>query len=178
MLISWRGSRQHPQFRPNLVNTFLFNLKRGHMIDRLTNTMKVMLYFLDMVFFLSTLLVSHLSVYGINIQIKCWATQHSLHLKKKALQNIYYKFMYIASKLASPSSLRIRLLNSLPSRHRKSSPGWRMPHLLAIARAVLMLSPVTIRTVIPARWHFLMASGTWGSKSTHNFKHAYCTLVN
>lgn len=23
------------------------------------------------------------------------------------------------------------------------------------------MSPVTMRTVIPARWHFLMASGTW-----------------
>lgn len=27
-----------------------------------------------------------------------------------------------------------------------------------------MLSPVTIRTVIPARWHFLMASGTCREK--------------
>lgn len=36
-----------------------------------------------------------------------------------------------------------------------------MPHLVAMARAVLMLSPVTIRTVMPARWHFLMASGTF-----------------
>lgn len=39
-----------------------------------------------------------------------------------------------------------------------------MPHLEAMARAVLMLSPVTIRTVIPARWHFLMASGTCWEK--------------
>lgn len=35
-----------------------------------------------------------------------------------------------------------------------------MPHLLAMARAVLMLSPVTIRTVMPARWHLAIASGT------------------
>lgn len=35
-----------------------------------------------------------------------------------------------------------------------------MPHLVAMARAVLMLSPVTIRTVIPARWHLAIASGT------------------
>lgn len=61
----------------------------------------------------------------------------------------------------SPFSFRILLLNSFPSRHRKSSPGWMMPHLAAIARAVLMLSPVTIRTVMPARWHLRMASGTW-----------------
>lgn len=62
--------------------------------------------------------------------------------------------------LTSPFSLRIRRLNSLPSRQMKSSPGCRMPHLVAMALAVLMLSPVTIRTVMPARWHFLMASGT------------------
>lgn len=60
----------------------------------------------------------------------------------------------------SPFSLRILRLNSLPSMQRKSSPGWMMPHLMAMARAVLMLSPVTMRTVMPARWHFWMASGT------------------
>ena len=32
--------------------------------------------------------------------------------------------------------------------------------IFAIAFAVTMLSPVTILTVIPAPWHFLMASGT------------------
>lgn len=77
----------------------------------------------------------------------------------------------VSSALTSPFSLRINVLNSLPSRHRKSSPGSRMPHLVAIARAVLMLSPVTMRTVIPARWHLVMASGTWrrerdGSRDT------------
>lgn len=50
--------------------------------------------------------------------------------------------------------------------HKKSSPVWRMPHLVAIARAVLMLSPVTMRTVMPARWHFLIASGTCGDYTT------------
>lgn len=55
----------------------------------------------------------------------------------------------------------MRRLNSFPSRHRKSSPGWMMPHLAAMARAVLMLSPVTMRTVMPARWHLRIASGTW-----------------
>lgn len=55
------------------------------------------------------------------------------------------------SILTSPFSLRILLLKSLPSKHRKSSPGFRIPHFNAIARAVLMLSPVTIRTVMPAR---------------------------
>ena len=35
-----------------------------------------------------------------------------------------------------------------------------MPHLVAMERAVLTLSPVTIRTVIPALWHFRIASGT------------------
>ncbi len=61
----------------------------------------------------------------------------------------------------SPFSLRILLLNSLPSMQRKSSPGWMIPHLMAMALAVFMLSPVTMRTVIPARWHFWIASGTW-----------------
>lgn len=76
--------------------------------------------------------------------------------------------------LTSPFSLRIRLLKSLPSKHRKSSPGFRIPHFNAIARAVLMLSPVTIRTVMPARWHFFIASGTCqqeknptGSETSH-----------
>ena len=36
----------------------------------------------------------------------------------------------------------------------------RIPHFLAIDRAVLILSPVTIRTVIPAFLHFRIASGT------------------
>lgn len=64
-------------------------------------------------------------------------------------------------RLTSPWSFLICWLNSLPSMHRKSSPGSRMPHLVAMARAVLMLSPVTMRTVMPARWHLEMASGTW-----------------
>ena len=34
------------------------------------------------------------------------------------------------------------------------------PIYLAIALAVIILSPVTIRTVIPARWHLLIAEGT------------------
>lgn len=63
--------------------------------------------------------------------------------------------------LTSPFSLRMSRLNSFPSRHRKSSPGSKIPHLVAMARAVLILSPVTIRTVIPARWHFRIASGTY-----------------
>lgn len=36
-----------------------------------------------------------------------------------------------------------------------------MPHLVAMARAVLILSPVTMRTVMPALWHLEMASGTY-----------------
>lgn len=67
--------------------------------------------------------------------------------------------------LTSPFSFRILLLKSLPSRHRKSSPGCKIPHLVAIARAVLILSPVTIRTVIPALWHFFIASGTWFTRT-------------
>mmetsp|Transcript_48750 Transcript_48750/g.115784 ORF Transcript_48750/g.115784 Transcript_48750/m.115784 type:complete len:271 (+) Transcript_48750:928-1740(+) len=40
-----------------------------------------------------------------------------------------------------------------------SSPSM-MPHFFAIAAAVFMLSPVTMRTTMPAARHFLMASGT------------------
>lgn len=72
--------------------------------------------------------------------------------------------------LTSPFSFLIRRLKSLPSRQMKSSPGWMMPHLAAMALAVLMLSPVTMRTVMPARWHFRMASGTWGAPG----KSAWC----
>lgn len=56
----------------------------------------------------------------------------------------------------------MRRLNSFPSRQSQSSPAGRMPHLAAMARAVFRLSPVTIRTVMPARWHLRMASGTCG----------------
>jgi len=52
-------------------------------------------------------------------------------------------------------------LNSLPSRITQSSPCRSIPHLTAMLRAVLMLSPVTMRTVIPERWHLRMASGTY-----------------
>jgi len=45
----------------------------------------------------------------------------------------------------------ICLLKSGPSITIKSSPGRRIPHLVAIDLAVFTLSPVTIRTVIPAR---------------------------
>ena len=47
--------------------------------------------------------------------------------------------------------LRIIRLNSGPSRTRSLLPGRRMPHLTATDRAVLTLSPVTMRTVMPAR---------------------------
>jgi hypothetical protein len=36
----------------------------------------------------------------------------------------------------------------------------RMPHSRAMCLAVWMLSPVTMRTVMPARWHVATASGT------------------
>ena len=67
---------------------------------------------------------------------------------------------------AHTSSLesRMRWLNSRPSMTRKSSPGLMMPHLVAMDRAVLMLSPVTIRTVMPDAWQLLMAIGTWTHK--------------
>ena len=51
-----------------------------------------------------------------------------------------------------PSSSFTLLLNSSPSRTRKSElPGSRMPHFTAIALAVATLSPVTILTDIPEK---------------------------
>ena len=60
-----------------------------------------------------------------------------------------------------PEESRMSLLNSLPSSTRNSLLGCRMPHLKAMDLAVFTLSPVTMRTTIPARWHFKIASGTW-----------------
>ena len=40
--------------------------------------------------------------------------------------------------------------------------GGMMPHLEAMERAVSMLSPVTIGTVMPARWQLRIARGTSG----------------
>lgn len=51
----------------------------------------------------------------------------------------------------SPFASLIRRLNSFPSSISPSSPGFKIPHLVAIDLAVLILSPVTMRTVIPAR---------------------------
>lgn len=66
--------------------------------------------------------------------------------------------------LTLPLLSRILLLNSLPSRTRKPSSGFRIPHLVAIDLAVFTLSPVTIRTVIPACWHCNMDGGTFDEK--------------
>lgn len=68
---------------------------------------------------------------------------------------------------------RMRLLKSCPSRTRKSLSGEIMPHLVAMDRAVFILSPVTIRTVMPACWHRLIASGTCNKQIKTNFCWAY-----
>ena len=48
----------------------------------------------------------------------------------------------------------------LPSMTKKSWSGVMMPALRAMARAVIMLSPVTMRTMTPASWHVLTAAAT------------------
>jgi hypothetical protein len=53
------------------------------------------------------------------------------------------------------------LMNSAPSITKLSSPYFMMPTSLAIALAVIILSPVTILTFIPALWHLMMAPGTY-----------------
>eukprot|EP01136_Pigoraptor_vietnamica_P010644 Opistho-1_new@48534 len=60
-----------------------------------------------------------------------------------------------------PSLSRTLARNSGPSMT-SSFPSLRMPHLRAIDRAVVTLSPVTMRTTIPACWHSWMARGTSG----------------
>ena len=76
--------------------------------------------------------------------------------------------IYLSLILTFPEEFLIRLLNSLPSMTRKSSSGFRIPHLKAMDRAVFTLSPVTIRTTIPARWHRWIASGTWKYTQTND----------
>ena len=53
-------------------------------------------------------------------------------------------------------------MNSVPSITRFPSLGSMMPIYSAMALAVSKLSPVTIRIVMPAILHFLMASWTSG----------------
>lgn len=54
----------------------------------------------------------------------------------------------------------IFLMKSVPSMTTLPSPGWIMPISSAMALAVMRLSPVTMRMVMPAILHFCMASGT------------------
>ena len=56
------------------------------------------------------------------------------------------------------TSLGVMARNVGPSM--ASPPSVRIPHCLAMARAVLIISPVTMRTVTPARWAVATASFT------------------
>jgi hypothetical protein len=79
-----------------------------------------------------------------------WQTRHET-VDDKILGYNSLRVLLQFQALTSPSGcLRMRLLNSWPSRTRKSLLGEMMPHLVAMDRAVFMLSPVTIRTVMPA----------------------------
>jgi len=91
---------------------------------------------------------------------------HGNEILARRRDPVAYRLVDVVSRAESKTltgpfgeSLTARL-KSLPSKMRDSSPGRTMPHLPAIDRAVLMLSPVTMRTVIPARLHFTIASGT------------------
>jgi hypothetical protein len=53
------------------------------------------------------------------------------------------------------------LLKSGPYIAKNYFPSSIIPISLAMALAVIILSPVTILTVIPALWHLIMASGTY-----------------
>ena len=54
----------------------------------------------------------------------------------------------------------ISLMNSVPYIIKLWSPSLIIPTSLAMAFAVMILSPVTILTFITALWHLAMASGT------------------
>mmetsp|Transcript_53712 Transcript_53712/g.112097 ORF Transcript_53712/g.112097 Transcript_53712/m.112097 type:complete len:420 (+) Transcript_53712:1054-2313(+) len=64
-------------------------------------------------------------------------------------------------RISSPSVTRSRNTSPVMT-HSGPSPSPRIPHLRAIAWAVLGLSPVTIRTTMPAAVQTRMASGTSG----------------
>lgn len=146
VLIRGRGASQHSQLWPDLVNPLLLNLERG-VVRRWGQREKSS----PMQSLGSSGAHQLASVQACSAQ----ASRPPLELGPR--QSLGGSHMRART---SPFSLRILRLNSLPSKHRKSSPGWIMPHLMAMARAVLILSPVTMRTVIPARWHLRMASGT------------------
>lgn len=145
-----RRSGEDSQLWPNLINTLLFNLQRKREDVNMNQFIRLKCCW-------SKAVVGDKGLKGI---VRQFQGQGIKKIHKSATQNDLSDFSPVCACLTSPSSLRMRRLNSLPSMHRKSSPGCRMPHLVAMARAVFMLSPVTMRTVIPARWHFLMASGT------------------
>mmetsp|Transcript_11060 Transcript_11060/g.26837 ORF Transcript_11060/g.26837 Transcript_11060/m.26837 type:complete len:238 (-) Transcript_11060:1708-2421(-) len=67
----------------------------------------------------------------------------------------------MASCFSSPFSSCTRSRKVLPSMTAPGgSSGVTIPHLRAMARAVWRLSPVTMRTTMPARWQSLIACGT------------------
>ena len=99
----------------------------------------------------------------------CWAMCGSRKFSSDCnyRSNIGYLFLFSVFSVDAVPSLtgplgvsRTARLNSFPSKMRESSPCCIMPHFWAIDRAVLTLSPVTMRTVIPASLHFVIASGT------------------
>lgn len=78
----------------------------------------------------------------------------------------YFYFRSLAqSHLAVLHSLHttppIFFINYEPYITTLPSPAWMIPIYYAIALAVIRLSPVTIRIVIPAILHFWIASGTY-----------------
>ena len=87
-----------------------------------------------------------------------------------AIHNIYN-----TAYTGESGSGRISLFNSRPSITKKSSFGPRMPHFIAMDLAVFMLSPVTMRTVIPAFWQRRIASGTYiyRKKTTHEYTYRH-----
>jgi hypothetical protein len=70
------------------------------------------------------------------------------------------------------SSLSGMTLNAGPSSARP--PSVRMPHSRAMWRAVWMLSPVTMRTMMPAFWQVATAAGTCARHGVGGWVGAAC----
>ena len=83
--------------------------------------------------------------------------------------------MPLVGRTGASGRLRISRLNSGPSSTSPDLPlaGRRMPHLTATERAVLTLSPVTMRTVMPARWHCRIDAATCAPAGRPIYKISY-----
>mmetsp|Transcript_31670 Transcript_31670/g.77642 ORF Transcript_31670/g.77642 Transcript_31670/m.77642 type:complete len:215 (+) Transcript_31670:3243-3887(+) len=96
--------------------------------------------------------------------VEAWMPETSMNLSRgveRARTRSVGQMRSNSAWLISPSASATLSLKVLPSMTApRGSLGLMMPHFMAMALAVWMLSPVTMRTTIPARWQSAMAPGT------------------